>query len=211
MFVWVQMNSVFFVFLRYFRFLKVMLFSVTKIKTLRTQTVPSQPTQPKNNSCMLRMPMFVSSNGSNTSPSDAIKRTIPLFLRRQVQDELDKLTLLKKKKGWSFLVRLVDIPWKEGWGNVIESPLRVDGPISSLCLFFFKETWNRSRKLELHNKADFDNSLPPTIRGNLKWISASQSGYTGFTCHISTNYQCPKKNSSRRSTKHSLLLVGYTN
>ena len=82
-----------------FSFLEVMLFSVTKIKTLRTQTVPSQPTQPKNNSCMLRMPMFVPSNGSNTSPSDAIKRTIPLFLRRQVQDELDKLTLLKKKKG----------------------------------------------------------------------------------------------------------------
>ena len=34
---------------------------------------------------------------------------------------------------------------------------------------------------------------PLMIRGNLKSISASQPGYAGFTCHISTYYQCPKK------------------
>ena len=40
------------------RFFNVMLFWVTKMKTLRAQTVLSQPTKPKNNSCMLRMPVF---------------------------------------------------------------------------------------------------------------------------------------------------------
>ena len=47
---------------------------------------------------MLRMPLFVSSNGSNTSPSDAIKRTIPLFLRRQVQEELDKSWFIRENE-----------------------------------------------------------------------------------------------------------------
>ena len=53
--------------------------------------------------------------------------------------------------------------------------------------FFFQETLNLSEKLELHNKVDFDNSLPPTIRGNLKSISASWSGYTGFTFQLIIN------------------------
>ena len=57
-------------------------------------------------------------------------------LRRQVQDDVDKLTLL----------------------DVIETCLRVDYIV--MMLFFFEETWNRSRKLELHNKADFDHFLP---------------------------------------------------
>ena len=37
-------------------------------------------------------------------------------LRRQVQDDVDKLTLLGKK-GWRFLVSLIDVQWGEGWGE----------------------------------------------------------------------------------------------
>ena len=49
--------------MQYFRsFIKLCSFSVTKMKTLGTQSVPSHPTRLKkknNNSCMLRMPMFL--------------------------------------------------------------------------------------------------------------------------------------------------------
>ena len=90
-------------------------------------------------------------------------------------------------------IHIFDYPDSRLSGLFTLVPPTPDNRGSTVCLFFFKETWNRSRKLELHNKADFDNSLPPTIRGNLKSISASQSGYAGFTCHISTYYQCPKK------------------
>ena len=72
--------------------------------------------------------------------------------------------------------------------------------------FFFQETLNLSEKLELHNKVDFDNSLP------LQFVELEIDISLSVRLHrfyISTYYQCPKKDRSRRSTKRSLL--GYMN
>ena len=84
-------------------------------------------------------------------------RWFAFALRRQVQDDVDKLTL-SGKKGMTFSSKVNWRSMREGWGECYR--VLFEGRLYCYDAFFFKETWNRSRKLELHNKADFDHFLP---------------------------------------------------